>query len=851
MRKLLITFSLILALFGSSVIVNAAVQKGTVNISSTLDGEVLTNGSDSQIDIGSVMTLDATTIDDSNEFAFWIVNGFVRTDLPAETQLRVQSKMNLVAVFRSADKHAVLFVDSNGKLIDDVYVADGETATAPSTDGLTKPGGLTVVANEANRWISLEGNTSLADINSSRVYVLQYEMDATAVEIMAIGALTEEFTANKNDVVTVVAADTTNFKYWADDEGNVLSYNPTYSFTVLGATTIEAIEEGESVTAESFVKMTDLTGIRVGYESYMGRVELHGEDELVEFGFIMSTTEVGAITHESTGVIVSKSNAYNPATGEFLMSFPLVNFLSIRAYAIIDNGTELVYIYNELPGSFASDLFISEYLEAGSGNNKAIEIYNGTGSVVDLSIYSVNLYSNGASTASNTITLVGELAHGEVYVIGNSGATADMSQHFDTTSTVTYFNGDDAIALLKNGSVIDVLGVIGSDPGSAWTWDGGSTMDTVLVRSSNVNGPKDEWNSAEWDVYPDGTLTYLGSHTMDGASVTLTDSQSILLDAMNIGEFGPIKADGTITLPLTGANGTTISWASDAEHIIDPSTKEVIIPSGAPETVTLTATISKGGLSKSVTRNVLVGLTYEERVLADKEALVLEVTTISEAGNFTLPTTGEKGSTISWESNNSLIVVDNVTGTATVTLPASGSVDVTLTATIAFESESDEKLFTVEIFAGGSVLSSVVAFGTGNSSASNVSKTNFLALWNDRASDDLDLVEAEIKNILKVYTYATLGQNDNLAIKVGSSKVGGVALDIEFSRITIQSIVINARVYGTDAGVKLIVNGVESDTLTSADTNYNFNISGNVLNLTLEGKRAYINSITFNYTVNP
>jgi len=671
---------------------------------------------------------------------------------------------------------------------------------------------------------------------------------------MAIGALTEEFTANKNDVVTVVAANTANFKYWADDEGNVLSYNPTYSFTVLEATTIKA--ESETVkAAESFVKMTDLTGIRVGYESYMGRVELHGEDELVEFGFIMSTTEVGAITHESTGIIVSKSNAYNPATGEFLMSFPLVNFLSIRAYAIIDNGTELVYVYNELPGSFASDLFISEYIE-GSSNNKAIEIYNGTGQAVDLSRYSVLLYTNGSSTGLSR-TLEGTLANGETLVIANSGANADILAVADIK--ITYesgvfganWNGNDAIALAKDGVNIDVFGVIGDDPGTAWTWNDGSTLDRTLVRKSSVISPVSTWNSNEWDVYPQDTLTYLGSHTMDGASVTLTDSQSILLDAMNIGEFGPIKADGTITLPLTGANGTTISWASDAEHIIDPSTKAVIIPSGAPETVTLTATISKGGLSKSVTRNVLVGLTYEERVLADKEALVLEVTTISEAGNFTLPTTGEKGSTISWESNNSLIVVDNVTGTATVTLPASGSVDVTLTATIAFESEDDEKLFTVKISADPVLLSSVVSFGTEDSGASNVSKTAFLALWNDRASDDLDLVETEITGISKVYTYADLGQNDNLAIKVGSSKAGGVELNIEFSRITIQSIVINARVYGSDSGVKLIVNEVKSDILTSADTNYNFNINGNVLNLTLEGKRAYINSITFNYTVNP
>ncbi|WIF88631.2 hypothetical protein [Acholeplasma laidlawii] len=346
MRKLLVIFSLILVLFGSSAIVNAAVQKGTVNISSTLDGTVLTGGSDSQIDMGSVMNLDATAIGNSNVFAFWIVNDFVRTDLPAVTQLRVQSKMNLVAVFRSANKHAVLFVDSNGKLIDDVYVANGETATAPSTEGLTKPGGLTVVADEANRWISLEGNTSLAGISSSRVYVLQYEMPATSVEIMAIGALKEEFTANKNDVVTVVAADTANFKYWADEDGNVLSYNSTYSFTVLEEVIIEA--ESETVkAAESFVVMQDLTGIRSGHVSYMGRYELHGGDELVEFGFIYGNT-IADIEMGMPNVDVAISNVANPATNEFLMSFVNEHHVTARAYAIVKNGEAIRTIYSDL-----------------------------------------------------------------------------------------------------------------------------------------------------------------------------------------------------------------------------------------------------------------------------------------------------------------------------------------------------------------------------------------------------------------------------------------------------------------------------------------------------------------------
>ena len=50
----------------------------------------------------------------------------------------------------------------------------------------------------------------------------------------------------------------------------------------------------------------------------------------------------------------------------------------------------------------ATDLIISEYIE-GSSFNKAIEIYNGTGAAIDLSEYSLELYSNGAATAESNI----------------------------------------------------------------------------------------------------------------------------------------------------------------------------------------------------------------------------------------------------------------------------------------------------------------------------------------------------------------------------------------------------------------------------------------------------------------
>ena len=68
-----------------------------------------------------------------------------------------------------------------------------------------------------------------------------------------------------------------------------------------------------------------------------------------------------------------------------------------------------------------TDLFISEYIE-GSGSNKAIEIYNGTGAPVVLSDYQLELYSNGASSPSGTAVLSGTLATGDVFVVANPSA---------------------------------------------------------------------------------------------------------------------------------------------------------------------------------------------------------------------------------------------------------------------------------------------------------------------------------------------------------------------------------------------------------------------------------------------
>jgi predicted extracellular nuclease len=102
--------------------------------------------------------------------------------------------------------------------------------------------------------------------------------------------------------------------------------------------------------------------------------------------------------------------------------------------------------------SGATDLFLSEYVE-GSSNNKALEIYNGTGAPVDLGQggYAVDIYFNGSTTAGSRIGLSGVVAPGDVFVLADVDADSAILAVADQTSNQNFFNGDDTIVLRKGG----------------------------------------------------------------------------------------------------------------------------------------------------------------------------------------------------------------------------------------------------------------------------------------------------------------------------------------------------------------------------------------------------------------
>jgi uncharacterized protein len=165
-----------------------------------------------------------------------------------------------------------------------------------------------------------------------------------------------------------------------------------------------------------------------------------------------------------------------------------------------------------------TELFFSEYIE-GSSNNKALEIYNGTGSAVDLAAggYDVQMYFNGSATSSLTISLTGTVAAGDVFVLAQASASAAILAQADQTNGSGWFNGDDAIVLRKNTAFVDVIGQIGVDPGTEWGSGLTSTADNTLRRKAAVIAGDAKGSDAfdpsiEWDGFATDSFDFLGGY---------------------------------------------------------------------------------------------------------------------------------------------------------------------------------------------------------------------------------------------------------------------------------------------------------------------------------------------------
>ncbi|OUR94317.1 hypothetical protein A9Q87_01330 [Flavobacteriales bacterium 34_180_T64] len=154
-------------------------------------------------------------------------------------------------------------------------------------------------------------------------------------------------------------------------------------------------------------------------------------------------------------------------------------------------------------GGDLSNLIISEYLD-GAGFDNAIEIYNGTGVTIDLSEYTLEIFYDGGG--STEIDLGGSVADGIPAVFAHTLSNPTLQGISNNTFGLD-FDGNDAIELKHNGTVVDRLPVYST---------GVSLNGTTLIRNPDINaGTLGSGGSDGWTQHPNTYIANLGSHTID------------------------------------------------------------------------------------------------------------------------------------------------------------------------------------------------------------------------------------------------------------------------------------------------------------------------------------------------
>lgn len=246
-----------------------------------------------------------------------------------------------------------------------------------------------------------------------------------------------------------------------------------------------------------------------------------------------------------------------------------MNRILSRAFAgflILAIATALLPV-QPVSAATPTELFFSEYIE-GSSNNKALEIYNGTGAAIDLAAggYNIQMHFNGNPSPSLTINLTGSVADGDVYVVAQASANATILAQADQTNGSGWFNGDDAIVLRKGTTVLDVIGQIGSDPGSEWGSGLTSTADNTLRRLADLCAGDPDGSNAfdpalEWEGFAVDTFDGLGAHTANCGGGE-TDSAPAVSSTIPANAASDVSLASDITINFSEPVNVAEGWFS-------------------------------------------------------------------------------------------------------------------------------------------------------------------------------------------------------------------------------------------------------------------------------------------------
>jgi hypothetical protein len=183
------------------------------------------------------------------------------------------------------------------------------------------------------------------------------------------------------------------------------------------------------------------------------------------------------------------------------------------------------------------------------GIPKAIELY-AVNNIADLSIYGVGSANNGGGSDGEEFTFPAVAATSGDFIYVASEATG-FATFFgfapDYTSIAASINGDDAIELFMNGSVVDVFGEINVD-GSGQPWE---YQDGWAYRADGTG--------ADGTTFTIGNWSFSGPNALDGEATNATAATPFPIGSYTGDASGP-----TILINEVDADQTSID---DAEFL--------------------------------------------------------------------------------------------------------------------------------------------------------------------------------------------------------------------------------------------------------------------------------------------
>lgn len=169
-------------------------------------------------------------------------------------------------------------------------------------------------------------------------------------------------------------------------------------------------------------------------------------------------------------------------------------------------------------------IFMSEYIQDTVHHNNAIELYNPTPGSINIDNYYLFGTTNGSLYATPFyIALHGTIAPYHTFLIANTLADTSLANKASMLSDSLNFGGKDIVSLIQltispptlSLSVLDEVGAISPLPtDSGWAVGSGSTKNHTLTRQISITQGSTNWAACqtEWNVYPQGTFSYIGTY---------------------------------------------------------------------------------------------------------------------------------------------------------------------------------------------------------------------------------------------------------------------------------------------------------------------------------------------------